>query len=60
MITTSTFTGDAHDYVTRIAKRIVLIDGDELARLMIDYGVGVTEVRSYHVKKVDADYFGEE
>ncbi len=60
MITTSTFTDDARDYVTRIEKRIVLIDGNELAHLMIDYGVGVTDVQSYHVKRIDAGYFGEE
>ena len=60
LITTSTFTRDAKEYVTRIEKRIVLIDGEQLAKLMIDHGVGVTDVATYHVKRVDADYFGEE
>ena len=59
-ITTSGFTRDAEEYVTRIEKRIVLIDGDRLAQLMIDHGVGVAEVATYQVKRVDADYFGEE
>lgn len=59
-ITTSTFTRDAREYVTRIEKRIVLVDGDQLAGLMIDHGVGVADVATYHVKRVDADYFGEE
>lgn len=58
-ITTSQFTKEARDYVTRIEKRIVLIDGSELARLMIDYGVGVTDVATYHVKRLDPDYFEE-
>lgn len=58
-ITTSHFSSEARDYVTRIEKRIVLIDGEELAGLMMDFGVGVTEVASYHVKKVDPDYFEE-
>lgn len=58
-ITTSTFTSDARDFVTRIEKRIVLIDGSHLAELMIDHGIGVTEVRSYTVKRVDSDYFEE-
>jgi restriction system protein len=58
-ITTSTFTADARDFVTRIEKRIVLIDGVQLAELMIDHGIGVTEVRSYAVKRVDSDYFEE-
>jgi restriction system protein len=56
-ITTSSFSKDAHDYVTRIEKRIVLIDGEELSDLMIEHGVGVTDVVSYHVKRIDQDYF---
>ena len=38
----------------------VLIDGNELATMMIDYGIGVTEVASYTVQRVDSDYFEEE
>ena len=60
LITTSTFTRDAVEYVTRIEKRIVLIDGERLAQLMIDHGVGVADVATYHVKRIDVDYFGEE
>jgi restriction system protein len=56
-ITTSSFSKDAHDYVTRIEKRIVLIDGEELSDLMIEHGVGVADVVSYHVKRIDQDYF---
>ena len=41
-------------------KRIVLIDGEQLAQLMIDHGIGVAEVATYTVKKMDLDYFGEE
>ena len=37
--------------------RIVLIDGKELARLMIAHGVGVATAATYEVKKVDLDYF---
>ena len=59
-ITTSSFTREAADYVTRIEKRIVLIDGEHLAQLMIDAGVGVADVATYQVKRVDADYFDEE
>jgi restriction system protein len=58
LLTTSTFTKDARDYVERIEKKIVLIDGEQLAQLMIDYGIGVTEVATYSVKKADLDYFG--
>lgn len=59
-ITTSDFTKEANDYVSRIDSKIVLIDGKSLARLMIDFGVGVTNVAAYEVKKLDADYFAEE
>ena len=40
--------------------RIVLIDGEKLATLMIDHGLGVTLEASYEVKRVDSDYFAEE
>lgn len=58
-ITTSDFSREAQDYVLRIDSKVVLIDGKGLARLMIDFGVGVTSVATYEVKKIDADYFGE-
>ena len=58
-ITTSEFSKDASEYVSRIDSKIVLIDGKSLARLMIDFGVGVTTVAAYEVKKLDSDYFSE-
>lgn len=60
MISTSTFSQDARRYVERIEKKIVLIDGEQLTQLMIDYNVGVAEEQTYTVKKLDLDYFGEE
>lgn len=59
-ITTSTFTQDADEYVSRIDSKIVLIDGSRLAQLMIDYNVGVTSTALYELKRVDSDYFTEE
>ena len=56
-ITTSKFSQDAKDYVKIIEKKIVLIDGEQLAQFMIDYDVGVTETASYVIKKIDSDYF---
>jgi restriction system protein len=56
-ITTSTFSREALDYASRIDSRIILIDGERLTQLMVDYGVGVSTVGSYEVKKVDSDYF---
>ena len=43
----------------KIDSKIVLIDGEQLALLMIDHNVGVTPVTSYETKKVDSDYFME-
>ena len=57
LITTSQFSPEAKDYVSRIEKRIVLIDGDELAKLMIDYGIGVANDATYEIKRLDSDYF---
>jgi len=57
LISTSDFAQPARDYVRHIEKRIVLIDGNTLARLMIEHDVGVTPVATYHVKKIDGDYF---
>lgn len=57
-ITTSRFSPEARESAARASsKRIVLIDGDELAELMMDHGIGVTTVATYAVQKMDADYF---
>jgi restriction system protein len=56
-ITTSRFTDGASDYVTRVPQRVVLIDGQRLADLMIEYGVGVSLFKNYELKRVDEDYF---
>lgn len=58
-ITSSTFTKEARDFVSRIDSRIILIDGQNLAQLMIEHNVGVTPFVSYEVKKIDSDYFTE-
>ena len=60
LITTSHFSQDAKDYVNRIEKKIVLIDGNQLAEYMIDHGIGVAEVDRYVVHKIDSDYFTSE
>lgn len=59
-ITTSNFTKEALDYTPRNETKIVLIDGEQLAQLMIDYNLGCTAQQTYEVKKLDSDYFGEE
>jgi restriction system protein len=59
-ITTSSFSSDAVEFVSRIDSNIVLIDGASLAKHMIDHNVGVSVSRSYEVKRIDSDYFSEE
>ena len=59
LITTSYFSQDALDYVQRIEKRIVLVDGKQLAELMIDHDIGVNVFQTYKVKRLDSDYFDE-
>ncbi len=56
-ITTSSYSRDALDYVNTINTKIILIDGQLLARLMIDHQVGVSTIGRYEIKKIDADYF---
>lgn len=60
LITTSSFSQEAKAYAGSIEKRIVLIDGEQLAEMMIDHGVGVSEAASYSVKKLDVGYFESE
>ena len=56
-ITTSSFTADALEYVSRIETKIILIDGRHLSKLMFDHGVGVATASNYEVKRIDSDYF---
>lgn len=58
-ITTSTFSQGARDYANRIDSKIILIDGQKLAQLMIEYDVGVTPIAVYELKRIDRDYFEE-
>jgi restriction system protein len=59
LVTTSTFAPSAREYSGISPKRLVLIDGAELARLMVEYDVGVRTYRSIKLKKVDGEYFEE-
>lgn len=60
-ITTSTFTKEAKEYAKNINnKKIVLINGSQLAKLMIDFNVGVSLETVYEIKKIDSDYFIED
>ena len=44
----------------KIDNKIVLIDGEQLAKYMIDFDIGVSKVATYNVKKIDTDYFTED
>jgi restriction system protein len=59
-VTASKFTNDAIEYVKQIETKVVLIDGQKLARLMILHNVGCSPAQTYVVKKLDSDYFVEE
>ena len=59
-ITTSRFSKDALEYVSMIEKKVVLIDGKQLADLMIKHSLGVTVKQTYQVKAIDTDYFIED
>ena len=60
-ITTSNFSPQARTFASGTENlKIILIDGEQLAQLMIDYDIGVTEESRYIVKKIDLDYFGDE
>ena len=59
-ITTSNFSRDALDFVSKISTRIILIDGEQLARYMIEHNVGVSPVSTYELKRIDSDYFTDE
>jgi restriction system protein len=60
LLTTSAFSKEAEEYITRIERKIVLIHGRQLARLMIDHDIGVATGRAYVVKRLDLDYFEDE
>lgn len=58
-VTTSRYTKAAREYAKRSHKRLRLIDGAELARLMVHYDIGVRSSRTMEVKRLDVDFFDE-
>jgi len=56
-VTTSYFTSQARTFADRIARRIALIDGQQLAQLMIKHDVGVRIEETLYIKKIDEDFF---
>ncbi|SCZ65301.1 restriction endonuclease [Thiohalomonas denitrificans] len=59
-ITTSEFSPGAREAVHTLDMKVILIDGQQLAELMIEHNLGVTPKEVYEVKQVDSDYFSED
>lgn len=60
-ITTGTFTKEARSYVEKqLSTKVVLVDGEKLTKLMIEYNIGVSVETVYTIKKIDTDFFSEE
>ena len=60
LVTTSTFSAQAVEFVARIPQRVILIDGKRLTALMIEHSVGVRSSRVIEFKRLDEDFFAEE
>jgi len=58
-ITTSKFTADAKAYQPKNDTKIVLIDGQKLTDLMIDFNLAVSTTKNFEIKRLDNDYFDE-
>ena len=59
--TTCTFTKEARSYVEKqLSTKVVLVDGEKLTKLMIEYNIGVSVETVYTIKKIDTDFFSEE
>ncbi len=58
-VTTSSYSTSARAYAEQSPKRLVLIDGTELARRLVEHNVGVRNVRTYHLKTLDENFFEE-
>ena len=59
-VTTSTFSPQAQDFVRHLSQRVILLDGQNLADLMIEHGVGVRTSRAIEFKRLDEDFFSED
>lgn len=59
-VTTSTFSTQAREFVQHLSQQVILLDGQNLADLMIEHGVGVRTNRTIDFKRLDEDFFSEE
>ena len=56
-VTTSRYTKAAREYAERSHKHLRLIDGDELAKIMVHHSIGVRKYRKLELKHIDSDFF---
>lgn len=56
-LTTGRFSSGALEYAENVPTRVILVDGSQLAKLMIRFHVGVQEVRAISIVEVDEDFF---
>ena len=56
-ITTAKFSQKAREFAD--AQHIILVDGQKLTELMIEYGIGVSAQKTYCIKRIDSDYFSD-
>lgn len=59
-ITTSGFKSTATEYAKDVHQKVILIDGERLADLMIEHNIGVSPFHSYEIKHIDSDYFDQD
>ncbi len=62
-ITTSNYSKDTKEFIKKVNtsdKTVILINGQQLTTLMIEYDIGVNTVKTYKIKKLDTDYFDED
>jgi len=58
-VTTASFSKQSREYARALQQRIILIDGDRLGELMVEFNVGVRVSRTVEVKKLDEDFFAD-
>ena len=59
-VTASTFSTQARDFVRHLTQRVILIDGQTLADLIVEHGVGVRTSQTITLQRVDEDYFSDD
>jgi restriction system protein len=59
-VTTSKFSQEAIEFAKHLTQRVILIDGQRLAELMIEHGVGVRLSRAIEFKRLDENFFDED